>query len=98
MSVTLLQVPGDLGKWRGASSSPRFPGSRWQRQFSALPADGDTHASAGEGCRGALEVHLRGLASLGSQRNVGGTAGHWGILRFFALFTDSIKLIISAII
>lgn len=66
-------------------------------KFFAVPAEGNIHARAGEVCRGALEVHLRGLR-LTSFGAVCRPAGRGGNLLFFALFTDSIKLIISTII
>jgi hypothetical protein len=36
-------------------------------KFFTLPAEGNTHARAGEGFRGALEVHLRELTSFGAE-------------------------------
>ena len=36
-------------------------------KFFTLPAEGNTHARAGEGFRGAMEVHLRELTSFGAE-------------------------------
>lgn len=60
VSVTPLQIPGGAGDVEKNPFHPQVP-SPWQRmQFSALPAEGNRNASAGEGCGGALEVHFRG--------------------------------------